>query len=760
MTFGNLVSVHKDTDDSKNGVYTYTNPGWVYLAKLGDMSDMVTKSTDQVINAIKTFNKSPIVPIAENQNEAINKGQLDKIGVIIENKEWLIAVTDNENNIFWGIRENGESYIAKGIPEELRAVFLKIDELYDTKVDKQIGFDLINDKYKEVFTSNEDVSLIYAITDIENKVLLSIDVLGNVYIPNKRMLDVSEYKEYLQIVLDADKKVLAYRDENGYWHEINLKTKNFEVDNIKIKNNISFSSRAMTSLTEALKNDGFNTGMGDLSDDSFIQLPVPLVAAKVNIKSNGLPPSGKTQDIPAVLEYYDKLGNSFKKNIIWNAQGSSSMGYMKKNFKFDIVDGSEIKFGDWVAQDSFHLKAYYIDAFRGQNNVCYELCEQIFQSRNFFDRRPWDYLNNNVTEMDSNGDIKKDISTGATTVPKGFPIILYHNGEFYGIYSWNIKKHRANYNMDKKDPLNIMLDGVINKDTLFGGVVNWQRVEVKSPKGLIDIDGNKYDGDNPKELSDTDKFSSKVKKAILRLSNLMEFLEKNTDKESFESILMPSFMIDYFTEAQVVYNFDGVTNNWLWCTWDGELWCPTFYDQDSVFGMHWQGNYIYHRSHNSTIIGDSQNTPTGKLINLYKDDIDKRYAELRNNGIYSVENIISLFEKWVNRVGYDNYKLEFKKWNETPSFRSSKANKGWVYYSVNSTYYDEFSIDKEYKKGDRCRYNNFVYEVTIDTIKGIAPSIGTYPNYPKDVGFYNSIKRVAVWLESRLQFCDEYFNYK
>lgn len=75
----------------------------------------------------------------------------------------------------------------------------------------------------------------------------------------------------------------------------------------------------------------------------------------------------------AILEFYDMNGNYFKKNIVLDGQGNSSMNFEKKNASIDLFDTSvynnkgvlgegdtlKIKFGDWVAFDSFHLKAFY-----------------------------------------------------------------------------------------------------------------------------------------------------------------------------------------------------------------------------------------------------------------------------------------------------------------------------------------------------------------------------------------------------------------
>ena len=102
-----------------------------------------------------------------------------------------------------------------------------------------------------------------------------------------------------------------------------------------------------------------------------------------------------TCDIECWLEYFDHEGNYFKKKILLSAQGNSSMAFIKKNLAIDIFNNIEeddtfvIKFGDWISQDSFHLKAYYTDTFRGRGAVSYMLYEQMVNTRPVNDRRPY-----------------------------------------------------------------------------------------------------------------------------------------------------------------------------------------------------------------------------------------------------------------------------------------------------------------------------------------------------------------------------------
>lgn len=770
LTFGNLVSVHKDTDDSKNGVYTYTNPGWVYLAKLGDMSDMVTKSTDQVIKAVKTFEQSPQVPLAEKEFDATTFGQLEEVGKWTSSNEWAYAFINTKEQVIWGVRRDGSVYQPYGTPEEVRIILDSIQEIVETntedisnKVDKEENKSLIDNVFATYSYSINNHEYSYLFLDNNDKIVAAIKKDGTFYIPKKQLLDIIEDLENrLEITIDAQNKLVSYRDEKGFKHELaGLFTKAIKAEKITVKNKIDLTTDSLDELKQDLIKSGFKGGDSDWSLDNYIEIPKPLVSAKVNFISKKMPTT-KTEDIKAEIEYFDKLGNYFKKPIIWNCQGSSSMGYVKKNFKFDLDDGSEIKIGNWVSQDSFHLKAYYIDIFRGQNNVCYNLCEQIYQTRKYGEKRPWDYLlGKNTTELNSKGVLNEDFDTGALAHPDGFPIAVYYNNEFYGVYTWNLKKHRDNYYLDKSSGDNIMLDGSL-PSSFWNDSINWTQFEIKNPKKLKDINEDKYDGDNPKELSNTDKLSKQVKDNIIRISKALIDIRENKNKETFEKYFNVPFIIDYFLEAQITYNFDGFAKNWIWCTWDGKLWTPTFYDQDSVFGMFWRGTYIIEGT-TEGLLGTDTKLPTGRMYSLYKEEVNSRYKELRDLGVISVENIIKLFEEWVHSVGYDNYKKEIKQWRETPSYRTNNTNsENW---ELVSEAYTAHSYDdaKTYNKGETCVYKTldlaYKYRAKKET-KGVPPIDSYYKDRPQQGGFYNSILRVEKWLELRIIYCDKMFNYK
>jgi hypothetical protein len=280
-------------------------------------------------------------------------------------------------------------------------------------------------------------------------------------------------------ITDALGNVLV-RFKNGH-----IKVKNFDSSNIQIDAN----------------------GKDWSDEEELIELPMPSSIAKVNIKCTALPTSlNKDDDYTAVLEYCDREGNYFAKRISkFNRQGRSSMFFPKSNYSFDIDDGTKIRFGNWVAQDSFHLKANYIDAFRGGRGiVSYRVQTEISNLNTWEDARPWRKINKDeVSIYNSTGNETLDLNSNALGIPDGFPCELYVNGEFYGLYTLNLKKHRDNMAMSNTDAKNIQLDGE-SFNIFFRGAdsIDWTKFEVRNPKNLVyatsDSDSasaRKYDAD-------------------------------------------------------------------------------------------------------------------------------------------------------------------------------------------------------------------------------------------------------------------------
>lgn len=755
------------------------------------MGDEDTTNVIDTMNELKKFfaeieNTQTLTSILANLDKTTIKDEEGNIQDtpfrVIENDEYIIAVVDAESRILAGIKYDGKPYFPN---HEMYSVITNEEWLYaiiDAE-DKVLGGFRANDGHMIVGSIDISTFIANAIIDIadikertahlstiENDEYLSVEtdadgkVIGYIALDGSHYLynvksetiptefsHIEDPEGRTEITTDAEDKILGYRDSEGTRHEHKISAKHLEL-----------SDEAATEVSEAFKSAGIKMeNPSDFSKDSHIELPIPRIAAQVRIYAPMLPTT-KQDDIEAEIEYNDKDGNYFKKPVILNAQGSSSMNYYVKNMAIDINDGSVIKFGDFPAQDSFHLKKYYIDIFRGQCIVGYHLMEQVYKSHPIGQQYPYEYNYSNESESTGLGDVKKDFFTGAKCHPDGFPIIITwvntksKEETWMGIYAWNLKKSKEVFFCDKKKSSNILLDGNLNSRTLWGGNVDWTMFEIRNPKSLIDINGNKYDGDNPVEPSNTDSFSKSVKDSITRLSSAMGELKANQNKETFEKYFLVNPFIDYYLTSQILYNYDGFDKNWLWETLNSNQWFPNLYDIDSIFGQSVNGAY-FEKNSIEEILGTADDLPSSMLVKLYESEIKNRYWELKNKSIFTTDNIVRLLNDWLNRIGYDNISKEIKAYPETPSYRKSFLNSNWELVKYTFLHgFDNYDNTKEYAVGEECVYLDYKFKA-LNSTTGNPPLDSTYNNNPIAMGMFNSVSRVKNWLDKRIAFLDNYY---
>lgn len=774
-------------------------------AKLQEIINQCQQDKTDILEAINDAKKELSASIAALQERKVDKeegkslieDEVKECFRIIENEEFLIAIVDSEDKVLFGIyRATGkpyyplnemyhviqnEEYFAAWVTTDdkivlgLRRDGQIIGEIHAVNALKQVVSQLQSDvaalqekvgtidtnlkELLDVFSLQDNEEYLAVEQDAEGKILSSTNPDGSHYIHNAKsetipteFSHIEDLEGRTEITIDAENKIFGYRDSEGTRHEHKISAKHLEL-----------SREAANEVNDAFKSAGIKMeNPSDFSKDSHIELPIPRIAAQVRLYAPKLPTT-KHDDIEAVIEYNDKDGNYFRKPVILNAQGSSSMAYYVKNMAIDINDGSEIKFGDFPTQDSFHLKKYYIDAFRGQCIVGYWLMEQVYKSRPIGQQYPYEYSIANDSVSEGFGSPKKDFFTGAKCHPDGFPInITWISNDGtetdMGIYAWNLKKSKEVYYADKKKAENIILDGEIATDTLFGGTIKWSSFEIRNPKSLIDINGNKYDGDNPTELSDTDPNSKKVKDYLISLSKVSSELNTNKTKDVFEKHFLVNPFIDYCLASDVLYHIDGFRKNWIWLAYNGKQFTPSLYDVDSIFGSHYAGLFTYPNSETTKGL-PTWAFPCNILYELYKDDIDARYKALRDLDIFTVDNIMSLLNKWLDRVGYDNYSKEFGIYNETPSYRKSPLNSEYwkiVNWAGTDTTYDKA---KTYSVGEKCIFNLVEFECVKENA-GQEPTLFSYSKNPNLMGFYNSPIRVKNWLIKKIETLDTYYNYK
>lgn len=683
------------------------------------------------------------------------------------------TLTINTNN--WMVVSNGtEAFLAgekvKHFNKEDNPEFIAVDTDNDNKLLSSVNLDGSRTFYHDVNVKrniNIDGDLIVSNKNIYDEVTKSVKKEDSKSLINENVaesLDVKDNPEYIDVKLDSEGKIIAHRDKQGMLHEnTGVSTSILTADKASI-NNLNIGAitniKDISTVKEAFKKEGF-AGIFDFSNEKYLELPVPRVCAKVNFIGNI--PNNPNDEADGYLEFIDYNGNYFKKAVTGFAwQGNSSLADPYKGYKFDFTNGDKIKFGNWIAQDSFNLKKYFIDCFRGRSIVDYRLVREIYATRNIGERYPFEDIMSNA--YSDTGKFVDNYATGATTVPDGFPILLYNNGKLEGLHVWSLKKDRNNYNMNKSNAKHIILDGVLGISSIWNSVIDWTAFEIRNPKSLKNTTENKYaEGD---ELSENDSFSKEVKGYIQNLSTAIATIKASTDqKTEYAKHFNVPFVIDYFLNANVVYDSDGFNKNWLWCTWDGIKWTPTIWDKDGIFGMvgGW-GHHITPNSDTQGLLGISTNDPSGLMYSLYKSEVIARYKELRDLGIFSVNHIMKLLNEWLYSIGYDNLKTDLEDTCKglTPSYRASLIVDGWkIVGSANVHVESTYQANHNYNEGDTCIYHGCVIKATKALTSGESPFTGRYetPVAPYG-GYFDSPQRVQNWLTNRLAFLDTEFNYK
>lgn len=729
-----------------------------------------------------------------------------------DNPEYKAVLLDKNNKILIGIRDDGDVYFAAGVPKQIQ------DEIELIKDKLNFGLNTYPNDVHNVVDNSEYAK---ALVDADNKVLEGIEPDGTHKFNNDIDLKgtkvyTTNYEDCSHLLCDRANKIIDSIDDKGVvtHHSKHIFKGGIEdITGTLAEGAYNHVLDKSSDLAKVLREKGDMVSSTDWSDKESLEIPEPR-CAYINITSSdgtvATWPTTKTANKKYWMQFWDMQGNYFKKRIILNAQGDSSMIFVKKNGAIDICndewegdDTFKVKFGDWLAFDSFHLKAYYADFFKGVSVMAYKLADEVELSRDILTNRPWkrQLLANYTFGTDQTNsaqinDLSLQLDNEAKCHPDAFPCIVYLDNEFYGIYAFSIKKHRDNYHMNKGTAENIHLDGALNGNTIWNGTIDWTAFEIRNPKNLYYKEAHngtyKYDADVAQaeiagdeevtawiaagKLPDGTEISSKieeclkttakVKNYIIRLSNALTTINAETDtakqKTLFESYFDVPSLVDYEIVQLATGDPDGFSKNWQWITLDGIHWSVCEYDKDMSFGGHF-GQFTLPAPTKGGWAGNSNSIPMGLAISLYKDDIVSMWKELTNSKILTTDNIISIADDWVKRIGTDNFKKEYKKWDEAPCCRADLVDtEHWKLSNVykNGAENNTYDSTKTYAIGETCYYgfgNDHTFTAIAETT-GNPPLTGSYNNYPRDLGYYDSFWRLANYIKQRISVENDFIN--
>lgn len=299
-------------------------------------------------------------------------------------------------------------------------------------------------------------------------------------------------------------------------------------------------------------------------------------------------------------------------------QGNSSLAYGKKNYTIKLYQdrnhGKKLKidFG-WGRQNQYCLKANWIDFTHARNIVSAKLVAQAQQKYNVLSQTP------------------------RGGVVDGFPVEVYANGDFLGLYTWNIPKDAWMFAMDKNNPNHIVVCSE-----------GWQ-------------DANLFRGE-PDFESWSLEMGEQSAQTLEKLQRLFDFIQNSSDeafRADFEQYVNLDAALNYYIMADFGHMQDNTGKNMLLATYDGEVWYPLLYDMDTSWGSFYNGETLYPYDRELTDL--SRNLLFARMETCFAEELTRRYWELRED-ILTRDHVMAEFETFRAGIPEGVFEKELHKW--------------------------------------------------------------------------------------------------
>lgn len=290
----------------------------------------------------------------------------------------------------------------------------------------------------------------------------------------------------------------------------------------------------------------------------------------------------------------------------------------------------------WGAQKKYCLKANFIDHTHARNIVSARLWSQMVDSRST--------KNANLASCPNNGAVD------------GFPVAIVLNGEFHGLYTWNIPKDKWMFGMGSGTQ-----EAVICADDATYPAVDL-RVHSK-------VDGSDHELE---EVSDENNAGW----VATSLNNVIDLCVNSYGADldtTISQYLDWESAIDYYIFTVIMDGRDMTGKNYIMATWDGTKWVFSAYDMDSTYGLQWNG-YALLPPHEGVTFESFRKNRVMELIYRFKTNALKaRYKKLRET-VLSEYAMAYMFENFTCSIPSSLLSEDAKKWTALPSTASNTVD--------------------------------------------------------------------------------------
>jgi hypothetical protein len=315
----------------------------------------------------------------------------------------------------------------------------------------------------------------------------------------------------------------------------------------------------------------------------------------------------------------DKYGQSFDLPYCQvNWQGTSSLQYVLKNFTARLKDENMADYyytpyPNGVPETTFCFKADYMESSHSRNvglakfvNAC------LYDEKN-----PAQLKNSNIRN----------------TVD-GFPVLLYINDEFQGVYNFNLDRYSTK-SFGYTSDTTLVYEVSANSDTTAGAFYKWSQ---SSGKSQLDYYKSDFECVYPPTRSAGND-------DMAELIRLVEWVNDSSDedfKDNINKYFNLQYLLRYFLYVYVVGAVDSLGKNMKLTSWDGLIWYPQVYDADTTIGL---DNTGFLKFDMDIEMGDKGvfNTTGSQLWKrvqlLFKAELEAQYALMRQK-YFTEENMM------------------------------------------------------------------------------------------------------------------------
>jgi len=331
------------------------------------------------------------------------------------------------------------------------------------------------------------------------------------------------------------------------------------------------------------------------------------------------------EDVRNIRVRYEDGQKSFQGHAELKIQGMTSVAYDKKNYTIKLFKDEKhnnklrVNFG-WGSENKYCLKANWVDKTHARNIVTANLVTDVQNKYGVLNTAP---------------------ANGATD---GFPVEVYDNGTFLGLYTLNIPRDAWMFAMEKNNPNHI---AVCAED--------WY------PTNLFE--------EMPDFTSWAIENGTPDEQTLEKLNLLFDFVIHASDedfREHFEDHMDLDAALNYYVLSDFAYLRDNRAKNMVLITYDGVKWYPVLYDLDTSWGVRWNGLEVM----------DYENTPFymeicrlwARLRKCFPNELAERYFELREE-LLTKESIMARFEEFRAEIPEEIFEKEKERWgSEIPGF--------------------------------------------------------------------------------------------